>query len=139
MFVPYKCCAKSFEDYYTHQSGNGLSYYQGAAYQKGYGLGGMFRSLFRAAVPLFKSGAKVVGKQLFHSGVDVLNDMSRGENIKVSAKKRFKEAGHNLTDKATTKVKSMIGSGQRYKKRKRTTKRIIPRKAKRVKVHDIFA
>ena len=35
MFVPYKCCQKSFEDYYTRQSGHGLDYYQGTALKKG--------------------------------------------------------------------------------------------------------
>lgn len=139
MFVPYQCCAKSFEDYYSHQSGSGLNYYQGTTLQKGYGFGGLFRSLFRAAVPLFKSGAKAVGKQLFHSGVNVLSDLSRGEDIKMAAKRRLKEAGQTLTDKAATKVKTMIGSGRRYKKRKRSTKAVIRRKAKKVKVQDIFA
>lgn len=139
MFVPYQCCAKSFEDYYTHQSGSGLNYYQGSSFQRGYGFGGLFRSLFRAAVPLFKSGAKAVGKQLFHSGVNVLSDLSRGEDIKIAAKRRLKEAGKNLTDKAASKVKMMIGSGRRYKKRKRSNKIVIRRKAKKVKVNDIFA
>lgn len=139
MFVPYQCCAKSFEDYYTHQSGSGLNYYHGTSLQKGYGFGGLFRSLFRAAVPLFKSGAKAVGKQLFSSGVDVINDMSRGENLKVAAKRRMKEAGRNLTDKAATKVRSMIGSGRRNKKRKLKNKSVIRRKVKKVKTHDIFA
>lgn len=139
MFVPYQCCQKSFEDYYTQQSGSGLNYYQGTTFQKGYGFGGLFRSLFRAAVPLFKSGAKAVGKQLFHSGVNVLNDLSRGEDIKVAAKRRLKEAGQNLTDKVATKVKTMIGSGRRNKKRKQLKNRVIPAKAKRVKTHDIFA
>lgn len=40
--VPYKCCVKSSEDYYIHQSGGGLNYYQCAALQKGYGFGGLF-------------------------------------------------------------------------------------------------
>lgn len=139
MFVPYQCCAKSFEDYYTHQSGSGLNYYQGTTLQKGYGLGGVFRSLFRAAVPLFKSGAKTVGKQLFSSGLDLLNDVSRGENVKVAAKRRLKEAGQTLTDKAATKVKSMIGSGHRHKKRKLPKKTVSRRKVKKVKTSDIFA
>lgn len=139
MFVPYQCCAKSFEDYYTQQTGSGLNYYQGAPLQRGYGFGGLFRSLFRAAVPLFKSGAKAVGKQLFHSGVNVLNDLSRGEDIKVAARRRLKEAGQNLTDKAATKMKTMIGSGHRHKKRKRSNKTVIRRKVKKVKTHDIFS
>lgn len=138
MFVPYECCQKSFEDYYVQQTGSGLNYYQGAAFQRGYGFGGLFRSLFRAAAPLFRSGAKAVGKQLFHSGVNMLNDLSQGENFKMAAKRRLKEAGQNLTDKAAVKVKSMIGSGRRNKKRKRTQKPLIRRKAKQVKVSDIF-
>ena len=139
MFIPYQCCNQSFEDYYAHQTGNGINYYQGVPFQKGYGIGGLFRSLFRAAVPLFKSGAKAVGKQLFHTGVDVLNDVSQGQNIKASAKQRFKEAGKNLTDKAAVKMKSMIGSGQRNKKRKKPQSSLIRPKAKKVKTRDIFA
>ena len=131
MLVPYQCCQRSFEDYYAHQTGSGLNYYQGSPFQKGYGFGGLFRSLFRAAVPLFKSGAKAVGKQLLHSGVDVLNDLSRGENIKVSAKRRLKEAGQNLTEKASEKVKVMIGSGKHHKKRKTSKKSIIRRGVKK--------
>ncbi|GFS29128.1 uncharacterized protein F54H12.2 [Trichonephila inaurata madagascariensis] len=131
MFVPYNCCQKSFEDYYIHQSGSGLGYYQGTPLQKGYGFGGLFRSLFRAAVPLFKSGAKAVGKQLFHSGVDVLNDISKGDNFKVATQRRLKEAGRNLTEKASNKVKTMIGSGRRNKKRKQSKNNIIRRKSKK--------
>lgn len=138
MLVPYQCCNQSFEDYYTHQTGSGLNYYQGTTFQKGYGFGGLFRSLFRAAVPLFKSGAKAVGKQLFHTGVDVLNDISQGDNIKTAAKRRFREAGKNLTDKAAVKVKSMIGSGQRNKKRKKPQSSLSLPKAKKAKAHDIF-
>lgn len=139
MYVPYQCCQKSFEDYYVQQTGSGLNYYQGAPYQKGYGFGGLFRSFFRAAVPLLKSGAKTIGKQLFHSGVDVLNDVSRGDNVKVAAKRRLKEAGKHLTDKAAAKMKTMIGSGRRNKKRKQPKKRVSCRRAKRVKTQDIFA
>lgn len=137
MWVPYRCCQKSFEDYYVNQSGNGLSYYQGAAYQKGYGLGGLFRSLFRAAVPLFKSGAKAVGKQMLRSGASLVNDIAQGVNPREAAKQRLKEAGRVLTDKAANKVKTMVGSG-RNKKRKLTKKRLISQSAKKQRVRDIF-
>ena len=145
MYVPYQCCQKSFEDYYTNQTGGALNYYQGAPYQNGYGFGGIFRSLFRAAAPLFrsaaplfKSGAKAVGKQLFHTGVDVLKDVTRGDDIKLAAKRRFKEAGQHLTDKAAGKLKNMIGSG-RNKRRKRMQNRITSSRAKKVKARDIFS
>lgn len=35
---------------------------------------------FCAAVPLFKSGAKSVRNQLFHSSVNALRDLIRGDN-----------------------------------------------------------
>jgi len=139
MYVSYKCCQNSFEDYYLQQTGSGLNYYQGAPYQKGYGFGGLFRSFFRAAVPLLKSGAKAVGKQLFHSGVDILNDLYGGQDIKTSAKQRLKEAGHQLTDRVSSKIKTMIGSGRRNKKRKQPKKNVSKRRAKKVKTRDIFA
>lgn len=138
MYVPYQCCQKSFEDYYTHQTGGELNYYQGVPHQNGYGFGGLFRSLFRAAVPLFKSGAKAVGKQLFHTGVDVLKDVTRGENVKVAAKRRLKEAGQELTNKAAGKLKTMIGSG-RNKRRKLTSTRNSSNRVVKAKARDIFS
>lgn len=142
MYVPYQCCQKSFEDYYTNQTGRGLNFYKGSTYQRGYGFGGLFRSLFRAAVPLFKSGAKAVGKQLLNSGMSLLGDVSQGENLKTAAKRRMKEAGNILTDKASSKVKNMIGSGRKKKankKRKRSTKRVTSRKIQKKAHVDIFS
>jgi len=140
MLVPYQCCQKSFEDYYVNQSGSDLNFYQGVTHQKGYGIGGLFRSLFRVAMPLFKSGAKAIGKQVLRSGADLVNDLAHGVDVKTAAKQRLKEAGRNLTDKATTKVKTMIGSGKKNNKKRKLSKRsLISRSAKKHKVRDIFS
>lgn len=141
MYIPYECCQKSFEDYYVQQTGQGLNYYQGSSYQKGYGFGSLFRSFFRAAVPLFKSGAKAVGKQMFQTGLNVLNDVSRGDDLKVAARRHMKEAGRNLTDKVATQMKTMIGSGHKKmnKKRKQSKNRFIPKPVKKAKARDIFS
>jgi hypothetical protein len=144
MYVPYRCCVKSFEDYYNQQAGNGLSFYQGSQQQQGHGLGGFFRSLFRAAVPLLKSGAKAVGKQVLRSGVDLAQDALQGKNLKDSATQRLKEAGSVLTDKAGAKIKTMLGGGRRrrrkgLKKKRKTLKRIIRSKARKVYTSDIFS
>ncbi|GBN55826.1 Uncharacterized protein F54H12.2 [Araneus ventricosus] len=93
-----------------------LIFYRGTAYQSEYGgVGGLFRSFFRSAIPLFKSGAKAIGKQILKSGLDVMSDISRGDKPKQAAQRRFKEAGKILTDKAASKVKTMIGSGKGIK------------------------
>ncbi|GBN39472.1 hypothetical protein AVEN_51774-1, partial [Araneus ventricosus] len=116
-------------------TGNGLDFYRGAAYQSGYGgVVGLFRSFYRSAIPLFKSGAKAIGKQILKSGLDVMSDISRGDKPKQAAQRRFKEAGKILTDKAASKVKTMIGSGKRNKKRRRPQKRISIPKAKKAKI-----
>lgn len=138
MYVPYNCCHKSFEDHYVQQTGNGLNFYRGEALQKGYGFGSFFRTLFRAAVPLLKSGASSVGKEILRSGLNVMSDVSQGNNFKESARKHIKAAGHVLTDKATKKIKNMIGSGhkKRNKRKSNLKKHLIPVKAKKVKRHD---
>ncbi|GBO05178.1 hypothetical protein AVEN_122124-1 [Araneus ventricosus] len=52
-----------------------------------------------------------------------MSDISRGDKPKQAAQRRFKEAGKILTDKASSKVKTMIGSGKRNKKRRRPQKK----------------
>lgn len=138
MYQPYRCNINSFENYYTDQVGNGLLYYQGARLQKGSGLGGIFRRMLRFAFPLFKSGVKAVGKQVLRSGVDIANDYVQGKDIKTSAKEKIKEAGKLLTDKAASKVKTMIGSG-RNKRRRKHQKKIIRSKVRKVNTPDIFS
>ncbi|GBO11298.1 hypothetical protein AVEN_245960-1 [Araneus ventricosus] len=75
MIVPYECCVKQFEDYYLHQVGNGPSFYQGQPLQKGYGIGGWFKRLFRTALQFLSRGAKSVGKEVLRAGTQVANDV----------------------------------------------------------------
>ena len=78
IFVLNQYCIKSFEDYYAHQSGSSLNYYQDTILQKGLRFGG----LLRTAVFVFKSEAKAVDKQIFLS----VNAITTCENIKLHAK-----------------------------------------------------
>ncbi|GFX60082.1 uncharacterized protein F54H12.2 [Trichonephila clavipes] len=81
MLVPYNCCTKQFEDYYISQTGNGLPYYAGQSFQKGYGIGGWFKRLFRTALPFLKSGAKSVGKEVLKTSTQIANDMLEGQSF----------------------------------------------------------
>ncbi len=56
--------AADYIDYYRNQAGGGLPGYAGGAVMYGAGLGGLFRGLFRLAVPLLKR-FKVQGSCLF--------------------------------------------------------------------------
>jgi len=55
---------KLYEQYYLDQAKN-LPAFHGAQSQRGYGLGSIFRGLFRWAVPHLQQGAKMLGKKLF--------------------------------------------------------------------------
>jgi hypothetical protein len=47
--------------YLDQQQGRGMPVFRGSPWQVGYGLGGLFRSLARRAMPLIKTGAKALG------------------------------------------------------------------------------
>ena len=75
-----------YKKFYLDQVGNGNAF-QGAAMQRGYGLGGILGGLFRAATPLLKQGAKVIGKRMLRTGLDIAGDALSGRNVKHSAKR----------------------------------------------------
>ena len=71
-----------------HQQGYGLPAYHGIVMQRGYGLGGFFRGLVRAVAPHVKQGLKKVGKKALKTGLQVISDVSEGQNLKQSLKRR---------------------------------------------------
>ncbi|GFW60385.1 uncharacterized transposon-derived protein F54H12.3 [Trichonephila clavipes] len=98
------------------QIGSGLTHYKGINFQKGYGIGGIFRRLFRAALPFLVKGGKNIGKEVLITGIRVASDVLSGENFKEAVKTRSKESGKKLAEKAIDRVQSMVGKGQ-YKRK----------------------
>ena len=59
--------------------------------QRGYGLGGMFRSFFRTVTPHLKKGLAHVGRRALTAGANALADMSANNTlIKEALKKQVK-------------------------------------------------
>ena len=85
--------------------------------QMGYGLGGLFRSMARAVMPMVKSGAKTLGNIALNSGKDLLGDVLAGKNVKEAAKARALEAANVAKNKAVQRVRTFAqtGSGRRAK------------------------
>ena len=76
---------KLYEQYYVDQAkqkGGNLPAFHGARFQRGYGLGSIFKGLFRWAMPHLQQGAKV----------NVAQDVLDGDNIKTAVHKRTKQA-----------------------------------------------
>ena len=91
---------KLYEQYYLYQAkknGGNLPAFHGVRSQHGYGLGGIFRGLFRWATPHLRQGAKVLGKKALQTGVNVSQDVIEGNDIKAAVSKRAEQALGDIT------------------------------------------
>jgi len=99
------------------QTGHGdLEGFQGLAYQRGHGLGSLFKGLFRLIVPVFKSVGKMVGSEALSTGANIASDLVRGRNIRDTLEDHGRNAAGNLLDKASSKLRQQSG-GLRLGKR----------------------
>ena len=75
MKKPYIPNHKLYEQYYVDQArqiGGNLPAFHGSRFQQGYGLGSIFKGLFRWAMPhLQQSATEVLGKKALKTGVIV--------------------------------------------------------------------
>ena len=130
---------KYIEDPNT-QWGGTFDVYRNSPYQRGAGLGSIFKSLWRLVVPLAKSVGKTVGKQALKTGARVGSDLLDGKNFEESVTERVNAAvkkhmeksqeGGNLGKAPTRKSVTLINKKSRKKAIKKNNK-------KRTKV-DIF-
>ena len=113
----------------AEQTGHGLAGFQGMPYQRGNGLGSLFRGLFRMILPVAKKVGKVVGKQALSTGAQVASDVASGNyNLKESLKKRTREGLSNVLDKGSKHFSQTgAGLGIRPTKKRKTIKRLVPR------------
>ena len=77
-----------------------------------YGLGSIFKSVARSVNPSLKE----IGKFALTTGLEVLQDVARGKNIKTAAKKCLKESSLALIDDTVSRMaprKSTKGSTNR--------------------------
>ena len=68
--------------------------------QRGYGLRSIFKSVARSVMPSLKE----IGKSALTTGVEVLQDVAKGENIKTAAKKRLKENSLAFLDATVSRM-----------------------------------
>ena len=99
---------KQLTDHYLRQQhGGNIVGFRGARIQRGYNIGGIFKSFARIAIPLFKRGAKSRGKQ-------AVSDMAEAATSKVMVgrgrKKGIKRAatGKTVIHAPTKKLKLNI-------------------------------
>ena len=83
--------------------------------QLGFGLGGLFRSVARAVMPMIKRGANALGNIALNSGANFVGDVLAGKNAKEAAKARIREAADVAKEKAIQRASTyaQTGNGKR--------------------------
>ena len=90
--------ARAYHEYYLNQAGRGYPVYVGTRYQRGHGLGSIFGSLFKSAVPLLMRGAKTLGCEALKTGLNLASDVMEGQNVtQVSSQIQIEINGTKLT------------------------------------------
>jgi hypothetical protein len=120
---------KHWIQYYAQQqAGKG---FEGLPFQRGGGLGNLFRGLYRFLLPVVKSAGKTVGKQALKTGALVASDLVAGGDFKKVIKKRGKKAASTLLRTAARKLNQK--GGRKSIKGPAKKKKIIRKKKKQPK------
>jgi hypothetical protein len=104
------------------QNGGGFN---GIPYQRGAGLGSLFRSLFRTILPIAQSAGKAVGRRAIKAGAELASDLVAGESVEHAFKARSKQAVGDLLESAAKKM--------RGGRKRRSTQRKTPSKSRTIK------
>ena len=116
------------QSYLNQQKGYGSQpVFRGATWQKGcgqmgYGLGGLFRRLAGAAIPLAKLGAKSLGKIALDTGANVLEDVISERSFKKAAKSRLSQAAKKTGKKAVNRMQQFAQTGRGKLQKKQAKK-----------------
>jgi hypothetical protein len=110
------------------QRGGNITGYRGACMQRGYGIGGIFKSLARYVIPLFKQVAKVVGKRALQAATEVGQDVLQGKNVRESVKIHGGDVIKDFAEQGAKALLQQAGLGRKRRKGQRsnlsTTKRL---------------
>ena len=121
--------------YYQNQAGNGLPGYAGGGVMYGAGLGGLFRGLFRMAIPLLRRGFSIAKPHLKSTAKNILSDVVSNTLSRSFNNNHDTQDGSGLMVMARKSVPRPPGvrrSGQKQKKTKQPPKKtsVVKRKRK---------
>lgn len=96
----------------------GYNVFRGVPYQRGAGLGSVFRSVWRYLLPIGKEIGAAIGRQGLESGNRVLGNVLEGRDLKESLAAEGKAGLRNLLDKAAKSLDTQSGKGFDFKRYK---------------------
>ena len=101
--------AQAFPEESSLQRGGSVPFYCGPILQRGYGLISIFKRVARSVMPSLKE----IGKSALTTGLEVLQDVAKGENNETAAKKHLKGNSLAFLDNTVSRMsprKSMKGN-----------------------------
>ena len=108
---------KLLRDHFLRQQrGGNIAGYHGARMQRGYGIGGIFKSLARYAIPLFKQGAKVVGKRALQAATEIGQDVLQGKNVRESVETYGGKVVKNFSEQGARTLLRQTGHGRKRRR-----------------------
>jgi hypothetical protein len=108
---------KLLRDHFLRQQRSGnITGYRGARTRRGYGIGGIFKSLARYAIPLFKQGAKVVGKRALQAAAEVGQDVLQGKNVKESVETHGGKVVKDFAEQGARTLLRQTGHGRKRRR-----------------------
>ena len=113
-----------------HQRGVGYFVGSSLARQRGYGLGDIFRSIYRALkpmamkightlAPMAKEAGRAIGNEGIAVGARALTDIVQGKEPKAAIADEGREGVRRLIDKANTTLQQKLQRGSGKKRRKK--------------------
>jgi hypothetical protein len=97
----------------------GYNVFRGVPFQRGSGLGSVFRSFLRYLIPIGKQIGLAVGHEGLRTGNRVLSNVLEGKDLKDTLVSESKAGIKNLLDKASSNMERQKGQGfdfKRYRK-----------------------
>ena len=92
-----------YDEFFSSQVGGGYGVgriFIGAPYQRGHGgIGSFLAGALRRVLPLLSRGAKAVGKEAVHAGMNIISDLANQTPIKESFRYRMRESRELVVEK----------------------------------------
>ena len=108
------------DHFLRQQRGGNIAGFYGARMQRGYGIGSIFKSLARYAIPLFKQGAKVVGKRALQAATEVGQDVLQGKNVRESVKAHRGKVVKDFVEQGARTLLRQTGHGSKRRQSQRS-------------------
>lgn len=123
------------------QTGHGMiPIFTGEKYQTGYGLGSIFGSLLKAALPVVKEGVKSLGKTAVRTGLNIAKDKLAGKSLKDSFSDNVNQAKREvLTNSFNYVTNANQNKKRKQPSKKNTSSKASKRKRRKVSRKDIFS